>query len=157
MGSTLTNDEILFEHYSYDWLQFTIDLSKGFYETYKRGGQGKDPSFDKKCSILKFEILAKFCHYAEVIGAFVYSSYAGNVGLNSAEIRENLSKYKVVDIDHFYQDLVNRASLDINKLNYFKHLFGYDHIKLGQGADTLIVSSPLSEYEIKAFKPSSGC
>ena len=49
---TLTNDEILYQHYSYDWLQYTIELSRGFYETYKKSGQGKDPLFDKKCMFL---------------------------------------------------------------------------------------------------------
>ena len=98
---TLTNDEILYQHYSYDWLQYTIDLSKGFYETYKKIGQGEDPLFDKKCNVLKFEIVAKFCHFAEVLGAFVYSSYATNANSNSANILENLSKYKVVEIENF--------------------------------------------------------
>jgi len=60
---------------------YTIDLLKGFYETYKKGRQGKDPLFDKKCSVLKFEIVAKFCHYAELVGAIVYPSYAANVSL----------------------------------------------------------------------------
>jgi hypothetical protein len=60
---------------------YTIDLLKGFYETYKKGGQRKDPLFDKKCIVLKFEIVAKFCHYAELVGAIVYPSYAANVSL----------------------------------------------------------------------------
>lgn len=84
--------------------------------------------------------MAEFCHYAELVGATVYPSYAANVSLNSADILENLSKYRVGEIDHFYQDLQNGMSLDNTKLN-FKHLFGYDSIKLGQGADTLIDNS----------------
>jgi hypothetical protein len=141
MASTLTNDEILFGYYSYDGLQYSIDLWRGLYESYKKIGQGKDPLYDKKCSILKFEIIAKFCHYAEVVGAFVYSSYAGNVDLNSAKILENLSKYNVGDIDRFYQDIVSRSSLDIERDRAFKHLFGYDRIKPGQASDMLIANS----------------
>jgi hypothetical protein len=44
--------------------------NKGFYEEYRKEGQGKDRLFDKKSSILKFEIVAIFCHYAEILGAF---------------------------------------------------------------------------------------
>ncbi|HET7148525.1 MAG TPA: hypothetical protein VFI73_08520, partial [Candidatus Nitrosopolaris sp.] len=145
---TLTNDEILYQHYSYDWLQYTIYLSRGFYETYKKSGQGKDPLFDKECSVLKFEIVAKFCHFAELLGAFVYPSYAGNVNLNSADILENLSKYKVGDIDNFYQDFHKGIILDNIKCNNFKHLFGYDRIKPGQIADRLIDNSLTSITEV---------
>ncbi len=123
---TLTNDEILYQQYSYDWLEYTVDLLRGFYETNKKSGQGKDPLFDKKCSVLKFEIVAKFCHYAELVGAVVYPSYAANASFNSAEILENLSKYKVVEIDNFYQDFQKGTSLDNIKRNNLKHLFGYD-------------------------------
>jgi hypothetical protein len=115
MASTLTNDEFLFGYYSYDGLHYSIDLLRLSYETYKKIGQEKDPLYNKKCSILKFEIIAKFCHYAEVVGAFVYPSYAGNVGLNSEKILENLSKYNVGDIDRFYQDIVSRSSLDLER------------------------------------------
>jgi hypothetical protein len=57
---------------------------------------GTDTVFDKKCSVLKFEIVAKFCHYAEVLGGFSYPCNTVNPNLNSAEILENLSKYKVL-------------------------------------------------------------
>lgn len=45
--TSLNNDEILYYYHSYD-SQYTIDLFKGFYETYKKYGQGNDPSFVKK-------------------------------------------------------------------------------------------------------------
>ena len=44
----LTNDEILYDIILMTAILYTIDLLKGFYETYKKGGQRKDPLFDKK-------------------------------------------------------------------------------------------------------------
>jgi hypothetical protein len=61
--------------------------------------------------------------------------------LNSAKILENLSKYYVVDIDGFYQDIVSRSSLDIERDRAFKHLFGYDRIKPDQASDMMIANS----------------
>jgi hypothetical protein len=72
--------------------------------------------------------VAKFCHFAELVGAIIYSPSAGNVSLKSGDILENLSKYKAGDIDHFYQDICSRVALDISKLNNFEHLFGYEHL-----------------------------
>ena len=57
--TSLTSDEILYHYYSYDWLHYTIDLFKSF-EKYKITARNKDPLFDKKSSVLKFEIVAKF-------------------------------------------------------------------------------------------------
>jgi hypothetical protein len=79
--TSLTDDEILYRYYSYDSLHYNIDLFKGFYEAYKKLGHGKDPLFHKKCSILKFEIVAKFCHYAEALKAFLYPCH-NTVNLN---------------------------------------------------------------------------
>lgn len=53
-------------------------------------------SVEPKSCVLKFEIVAKFCHYAEVLGGFLYPCNTVNPNLNSAEILENLSKYKVL-------------------------------------------------------------
>jgi hypothetical protein len=39
----LSSDEILYHYYSYDGLQYTMDILKGFYETYMREGQSKTP------------------------------------------------------------------------------------------------------------------
>jgi hypothetical protein len=52
--------------------------NKGFYEEYRKEGQGKDRLFDKKSSILKFEIVAIFCHYAEILGAFLHPCHKPN-------------------------------------------------------------------------------
>jgi hypothetical protein len=139
--TSLTSDEILYHYYSYDWLHYTIDLFKSFYEKYKITAYNKDPSFDKKCSVLKFEIVAKFCHYAEVLGAFIYPCHKVNPDLSSANILENLSKYNIRDIDEFYSAFDTRYTLDTTKRNNFKKLFGYDQITSGQGADKFIDSS----------------
>ena len=98
--------------------------------------------------VLKFELVAKFCHFAELLGAFVYPSYAGNANLNFADILENLSKYRVGDIDNFYQDFQKGTTLDNIKRNNFKHLFGYDRIKPGQSADRFIDNSLTSITEV---------
>lgn len=139
--TSLNSDEILYGYYSYDSLQYTIDLFKGFYEIYKKDGQGKDPLFDKKCSILKFEIVAKFCHYAEILGSFLYPCHSTELSLNSIDILENLSKYKVMEIEKFYQDFKSGYVLDTSNYNNFKHLFGYNRINEGQRADQLIRNS----------------
>ena len=63
--TSLNNDEILYNFYSYDGLQYAVDMLKGYYDRYRVRGQGKDHLFDKKCHVLKFEIIAHFCHYAD--------------------------------------------------------------------------------------------
>jgi hypothetical protein len=40
-SQTFSSDEILYHYYSYDGLQYTIDILKGFYETYRREGKVK--------------------------------------------------------------------------------------------------------------------
>jgi len=47
----------------------------------RKVGNEKTHYLIKKCSVLKFEIVAKFCRYAELVGAIVYPSYAANVSL----------------------------------------------------------------------------
>jgi hypothetical protein len=79
----LNNDDLLYNYYSYHGLHYIIDILKGFYDRYRvigqgKNGQGKDPLFDKKCSMLKFEIVAHFCHYAEDLGAFLYPCHKVN-------------------------------------------------------------------------------
>jgi hypothetical protein len=61
---------------------------------------------------------------------------------------ENISKYHVWQIDKFYQDLYDKYTSDDNKRNNFNHLFGYDHIKSGQGAEQVIDSSLTSVVEV---------
>jgi len=130
--------------FRYDSLHYNIDLFKGFYEAYKKLGHGKDPLFHKKCSILKFEIVAKFCHYAEALGAFLYPCHnTVNLNLKSGDILHNLSKYRVDQIDQFYSDFNadTEYTLDNTKRNNFKQIFGYNHIISGQDADQFVDSS----------------
>jgi hypothetical protein len=136
--TSVTSNEVLYRYYSYDSLHYIIDLFKGFYHTYKINAHDKDPLFDKKCSILKFEVVAKFCHYAEVLGAFVYPCHTANPNLNSEDILENLSKYYVWEIDQFYSAFNSSYTLDNTKRNNFKQLFGYNQITSGQRADQFV-------------------
>jgi hypothetical protein len=140
--TALSNDEILYNYYSYDAPQYVIDVLKQFYETYAIQGKGKDPIFDKKCSILKFEIVARFCHYAEALGSFLYPCNFPSPSLKSEDLLENLSKYKVIEIDQFYKEIVGDGyTLDSAKYNNFSHTFGYDRIRWGRGAEQLIDNS----------------
>jgi hypothetical protein len=125
----------------YDGLQYIVDMLKRYYDNYKVVGKGKDPLFDKKCSMLKFEIITHFCHYAEELGAFLYPCHGANPSFNSADILENLTKYRVSQIGKFYQDFNGEYKLDDIKRNNFNRLFGYDRIKSDQGAEETIGSS----------------
>jgi hypothetical protein len=86
--TALSNDDLFYHYYAYDGLDYIIDINKKLYETYKKQGEGQDPLFDKKCSILKFQIIVHFCHYAEDLGAFLYPCHEVNPSLNSADILE---------------------------------------------------------------------
>jgi hypothetical protein len=136
--TALNSDDILYHFYSYDGLHYIIDVLKGYYDNYRTKAQEKDPLFNKKCSMLKFEIIAHFSHYAENLGAFLYPCHKENPSLNSVDILENLTKYEVWQIDKFYQDFNSEYVLDDNRRNNFNRLFGYDHIITGQGAEQLI-------------------
>jgi hypothetical protein len=88
--------------------------------------------------MLKFEIITHFCHYAEELGAFLYPCHEANPSFNSADILENLTKYRVNQIDNFYQDFKDDYALDGIKRDNFNRLFGYDRIKPDQGAEETI-------------------
>jgi hypothetical protein len=139
--TALSNEEILYKYYSYDAPQYVIDVLKRFYETYAKQGRS-EPLFDKKCNILKFEIVARFCHYAEALGSFLYPCNFPTPTLRPEQILENLSKYKVFEIDQFYQQISNQSyTLDRAKYNNFSDMFGYDRIHSGQGAEQLVDKS----------------
>jgi hypothetical protein len=135
---SLNNDEILYSFYSYDGLHYVVDMLKGYYDSYRKMGQGKDPLFDKKCNMIKFEIITHFCHYAEQLGAFLYPCHEVNPSFSSAEILENLTKYHVWQIDNFYEDFSDSYALDDIRRNNFNRLFGYDRIKRDHGAAEMI-------------------
>jgi hypothetical protein len=140
--TALRNEEILYNYYSYDAPQYMIDMLKVLYETYKNQGQGKDQLFHKKCSILKFEIVAKFCHYAEALGSFLYPCHSLDPDLRPAAILENLSKYKVFEIDRFFRELNQQGySLDRSKRNNFNLLFGYSRVRPAQAGVFIVAGS----------------
>ena len=88
--------------------------------------------------MLKFEIITHFCHYAEELVAFLYPCHEANPSFNSADILENLTKYRVYQIDNFYQDFKDDYALDGIKRDNFNRLFGYDRIKPDQGVEKTI-------------------
>jgi hypothetical protein len=94
----MNNDNILYSFYSYEGLQFIVDTLKAYYDSHKVTDRGKDTVFGKNDSMLKFEIITHFCHYAEELGAFLYPCHEANPSFNSADILENLTKYRVNQI-----------------------------------------------------------
>jgi hypothetical protein len=135
---SMSGDDILYNYYSYYGLDYVVDMLKGFYDRYRIIGKDNDPIYDKKCSMLKFEIITHFCHYAEELGAFLYPCHEVNPSFNSVDILENLTKYRVFQIEKFYQDINGEYTSNDIKRNNFNRLFGYDRIKSGQGAEEII-------------------
>jgi hypothetical protein len=131
------NDDILYSFYSYEGLQVISDMLKAYYDSHKETDPRRDPVFGKNESVLKFEVITHFCHYAEELGAFLYPCHEVNPSFKSADILENLTKYRVVQIDNFYQNFDDYVLDDI-KRNNFNRLFGYDRIKPNQGAEETI-------------------
>jgi hypothetical protein len=93
----------LYRNYNYDSLNYVIDILDGFYARYKEISENMgstDPLRDKKNQMLRYEIIARFCQYAESLGAFIYGYRTNHlVRDKESKVLSVISGYKAKQID----------------------------------------------------------
>ena len=124
----ITDEEMLYKYYSPYNLNFLVgmfnQLKKSFIEILKT----EDKERIIKIILMRYEVVARYCQFAESIGALILGYHnlklSSNTKLNKAhprQILDFLSSYCVKDIDNFYSD-INNKSFEGN----FRIIFGYD-------------------------------
>lgn len=85
-----------------------------------------DPIRDKKVLIYRYEIVARFCQFAESLGGLIIGYDKLNLNSNSqlnnnhaAKVLRSLSAYSITEIDRLHR------KIQVNSLKY-ETLFGYD-------------------------------
>ena len=99
----------IYHAYNYDSLNYLIDVIHGLYSSYitELGKAGLTGELEeKKKQMIRYEIIAKFCHYAETLGGFIYG-YEKNYQVKDREskILSTISGYQVRDIEAKYKEL----------------------------------------------------
>ena len=129
-----TSYKEIYDHYSYDSLDYIIDMISGFYFSQKELSQNVTivgAAEQRKQQMLRFEIIAKYCHYAEALGAFI-QGYRSNRGFKDRESRvlSSLGRYKVKDIDGEYKLLIGGSKRSLGRVqkNLLTNIFGYYRI-----------------------------
>lgn len=104
-------DELFYYNYQYDALEYCIDILDGLIESYKKVLKdyklaAKDREFnDKKLNILRYEIIAKLCHYAENLGAFAYAFMKSD---KIEGVYNIICNYKVNWVNDLYNFFLNQ-------------------------------------------------
>ena len=121
----------IYHGYNYDSLNYLIDIIHGFYSSYmtvskKMGLAGEFE--EKKRQMIRYEIIAKFCQYAETLGAFIYG-YDKNYLIKDREskILSAISDYKVGQIEDKYKVLIKGRINSLWRIQEqsLKNIFGY--------------------------------
>jgi hypothetical protein len=124
----------IYHGYNYDSLNYLIDIMHRFYSSYitelgKAGITGELE--DKKKQMIRYEIIAKFCHYAETLGAFIYG-YDKNYSARDREskVLSTISDYKVSYIEDKYKSLTKGRISSLWKIQEqsLKNVFGYTSV-----------------------------
>ena len=119
--------EMLYHHYPYDGLGFTIDalqqMRKSLSQFYPNSLEEEQ---DKMLQILKLEIIMKFCHYAENLAAVAITF---NKKFDSSEeemtaLFEKIYEYQVPEVIDFYNQI---PKCD---LHFIAKFLGYPPIRL---------------------------
>lgn len=83
---------------------------------------------EKKRQMIRYEIIAKFCHYTESLGAFIYGFHKQHlVTRRESKILSTISDYKVRQIDDEYR-LLTKGKIDVLwkiQEHSLKNIFGY--------------------------------
>jgi integrase len=124
----------LYRNYNYDSLNYVIDILDGFYSRYKEISENMgstDPLRDKKNQMLRYEIIARFCQYAESLGAFIYGYRTNHlVRDKESKVLSVISGYKAKQIGDEFKALtkgqINRLWKDQEQL--LEDIFGYHKI-----------------------------
>lgn len=110
-------DELFYNNYQYDALDYCADILKGLIDRYntilnepttRSTISPKDKElYDKKLNILRYEIIAKVCHYAENLGAFAHAF------TNSDKIKDIyklVCNYEVNWVINFYKPFLRSTT-----------------------------------------------
>ncbi len=126
-GYNITKEQLLYEYYSLDSLTYIIDSTIIHVNTLNNLEYlSSNPLNAKKIAILRYEVIAKFCHLAECLGAYIlaYRKWTDSSSLydvkHSHSILKYLSEYKTFEIDDFYKEIIEKNNIDYMKL------FGYN-------------------------------
>jgi hypothetical protein len=127
-------DELFYDNYQYDALEYSIDILNGLIVSYKKilnnprvGAKisvQRRELYDKQLNILQYEIVAKLCHYIENLGAF---AYAFTKSEKIKDIYDLICNYEVNWVTNFYRSFLreNKDTLtDRNKAKITK-IFAY--------------------------------
>jgi hypothetical protein len=130
---TLSYKEI-YNHYNYDSLNYIIDIIYGFYSKYREECKLKGITGgieEKKIQMIRYEIIAKFCQYAENLGAFTYGYDTHHSSRDKeSKILSTLIRYYVSEIEKEYRSLTKGQihRLWKNQEHALKNIFGYHKI-----------------------------
>jgi hypothetical protein len=141
----------LYRNYNYDSLNYIIDVLYGFYSRYKEisGNIGlTGPLEEKKKQMLRYEIIARFCQYAESLGAFIYGYRTHHlVKDKESKVLSAISGYTMRQINDGFKALtngqINRLWKDQERL--LEDIFGYYKINRSE----FLQSKRESLYNIK--------
>lgn len=121
-----TDEEMLYELYSLDFLKYLMDMLNGLKLRLDILLPRTDPIRDKKVLIYRYEIVARFCQFAESLGGLIIGYYNLNLKSNyqldnnhASKVLRTLSGYSITEIDELYKDLRANSSR-------YNVVFGYD-------------------------------
>jgi hypothetical protein len=121
-----TDEDLLYELYSLDFLKYLMNMLNQLKSSLDTLLPQTDPIRDKKVLIYRYEIVARFCQFAESLGGLILGYIKLNLDSNrqlnnnhAIKILESLSGYTIGEIDDLYK------RIDANSSRY-DLLFGYD-------------------------------
>jgi hypothetical protein len=128
INKKITDEEMLYNYYSPYNLNFLVGMFNQLKRSFTEILKAEDKERTVKIILMRYELVARYCQFAESIGALILGYHnlklSSNTKLNkdhSKQILDFLSSYCVKDIDKFYSD-INNNSFEGD----FKIIFGYD-------------------------------
>jgi hypothetical protein len=107
-----TDEDLLYELYSLDFLKYLMDMLNQLKLSLDTLLPQTDPICDKKVLIYRYEIVARFCQFAESLGGLIIGY--NNLNLDSSnhldnnhvtKVLESLSDYSIAKVDELYKKL----------------------------------------------------
>lgn len=148
-----TNEDLLYELYSVDFLKYLMDMLNQLKLSLDIHLPQSDHIRDKKIMVCRYEIVARFCQFAESLGGLILGYINLNLDSNrqlnnnhAIKVLESLSDYTMGEIENLYKKLYANSS-------GYGLLFGYDILE-GKYANE--VSNSLENIQID-LKEISGC
>jgi hypothetical protein len=128
INQKINDEEMLYNYYSPYNLNFLVGMFNQLKISFTEILKGEDKDRTVKIILMRYELVARYCQFAESIGALILGYHnlklSSNTELNkdhSKQILNFLSSYYVNDIDKFYSDINNKSFQ-----GDFEIIFGYD-------------------------------